>query len=293
MAITTLGAPVATTQIQAEAVEYQLRFLDPVNRHLTQPPTAETRSSAAAADADTMSARNLTGDRDSIPQPQQRLPPPHDPSPLAWRAINSESSFYPSQHFIISCGTVTVDPAAAKVLLVYNRPNGIYQLPKGRKDIGEDGLLATALRETLEETGYAAKPLRLKIPTRSSQPSGTVNGGVESQHGTLKVDGAEVPAKGLTTGVRNSEPAGCVHWDDTDAQARKIVFFFAAECDSSAAPRPRPAEDEVKHEVWWFGYGEAMGRLCFDAERKAVLKVLGELRRCGYQLQLDLSDDDE
>ncbi|KAB5528912.1 hypothetical protein GE09DRAFT_1148868 [Coniochaeta sp. 2T2.1] len=84
--------------------------------------------------------------------------------------IDRSMSFHPSEATTISCGTVTIDPATQKMLLIWNKKLEIYQLPKGRKNIGED-MLSAAMRETYEETGVKATPLRLKIATRATPPS--------------------------------------------------------------------------------------------------------------------------
>jgi hypothetical protein len=91
-----------------------------------------------------------------------------DPS-LDMDYINDNMIFTPSERCTISCGTVCVDPRASKVLIIFNRRLGIWQLPKGRKNIGED-LQSAALRETYEETGVQANLLSLKIRTRSTTP---------------------------------------------------------------------------------------------------------------------------
>ncbi len=90
-------------------------------------------------------------------------------SPLDMDYINHSMKFTPSECCTISCGTVCVDPRASRVLVIYNRRLGIWQLPKGRKNIGED-LESAALRETYEETGVHAVLLPLKIRTRSTNP---------------------------------------------------------------------------------------------------------------------------
>lgn len=185
---------------------------------------------------------------------------------------------------------MTLDPKAGKVLLVYNKPNGIYQLPKGRKDIGEDGLLHTAIRETLEETGYEVRPLMLKVPTRSTPVhiSGPLNGtGMGKGPATtpkdelVGVDGDEVPEKGLTLGMPNVEPIACSHWFDAQTEALKMIFHFAAEADSTATPRQQRPEDAAKHQVYWVEYDDALERLWYDEERKAVQKALCDLKRSG------------
>ncbi|OAA62483.1 nudix hydrolase [Niveomyces insectorum RCEF 264] len=98
----------------------------------------------------------------------------NDEPPLNMDFINRAMTFTPSERCTISCGTVCVDPRMSKVLIIFNRRLRIWQLPKGRKNIGED-LHAAALRETYEETGVHAALLRLKIRTRSTRsvpPSG-------------------------------------------------------------------------------------------------------------------------
>jgi 8-oxo-dGTP pyrophosphatase MutT (NUDIX family) len=92
--------------------------------------------------------------------------PKRDPSPRARSAKKSEKGSHSSFGFIISCGTVTLDRKKRKVLAVYNKNHRIYQLPKGRKNIDEDGLLIAAIRETKEETGYDVQPLKLRVLTR-------------------------------------------------------------------------------------------------------------------------------
>ncbi|KAH7358350.1 hypothetical protein B0T11DRAFT_102764 [Plectosphaerella cucumerina] len=257
--------------------------------------------------------------------PARSALPDNNPSPLAERALTSESRFLPSHRFIISCGTVTLDRKAGKVLLVYNKPNGIYQLPKGRKDIGEDRLPFTAIRETLEETGYDVQPLELEVPTRSTPvhvaapiiravittqdttvdaSDNKINGATNGTSKTaasasasastppsaaatssapkdelVDVDGDQVPEKGLTRGIPNKEPIACSHWYDAQTQALKMIFYFAAEADSTAQPREQRPEDAAKHEVYWIEYEDALERLWYDEERKAVEKALCDLRR--------------
>ena len=56
-----------------------------------------------------------------------------------WEQIRSQGCYHKSDEIIVSCGTVTINKAEGpnpEVLVVYNSRIGIYQLPKGRKDIG-------------------------------------------------------------------------------------------------------------------------------------------------------------
>ncbi|KAI1437833.1 hypothetical protein GGR50DRAFT_607671 [Xylaria sp. CBS 124048] len=89
-----------------------------------------------------------------------------------WEKIRNEGCYHRSNEIIISCGTVTINKAdgpCPEVLVVFNNNIGIYQLPKGRKDIGE-GYLDAAIRETTEETGIAVRPLRLRFGSRATPP---------------------------------------------------------------------------------------------------------------------------
>ena len=76
-------------------------------------------------------------------------------------------AFYPSDRFVISCGTVPLDLTHRKVLLVRMRSTNEILLPKGRKDENEC-LKTAAARETYEETGFPATILPLNVPTRAT-----------------------------------------------------------------------------------------------------------------------------
>lgn len=69
-----------------------------------------------------------------------------------------------STEFCISCGTVTFDTRAKKVMLVYNRPSSEYLLPKGRKNPSE-ALESAAVRETFEESGIRCELLPTPFDT--------------------------------------------------------------------------------------------------------------------------------
>ncbi|KAL1853134.1 hypothetical protein VTK73DRAFT_9079 [Phialemonium thermophilum] len=117
--------------------------------------------------------------------------------------IDRSMSFHPSDACVVSCGTVTIDPAASKVLLIWNRQLQIHQLPKGRKNIGED-MLSAALRETYEETGVPAAPLRLKIATRATPPAVEDEGGREEK----EMQERSGPDNGS---IHDSEEGGTAH----------------------------------------------------------------------------------
>ncbi|KAF6844509.1 nudix domain-containing protein [Colletotrichum musicola] len=174
--------------------------------------------------------------------------------------------FYPSHKFVTSCGTVAVDLDAQRVLLVYNKRHRIHQLPKGRKNIGED-LLAAALRETREETGVAVSPLRLRIRTRATP-----------------ADAPSDAAPDITEETDSTEPVAVCHYPDPASGAMKMVFYFVAEGSCRNAPDGWTGEDKVKFEVVWVDAADAAGKLAFKEDGMVVTKALEDLRVSGYDI---------
>ncbi|KAE9568185.1 hypothetical protein CGCF415_v004462 [Colletotrichum fructicola] len=171
--------------------------------------------------------------------------------------------FYPSHRFITSCGTVTVDLNARRVLLVYNKRHRIHQLPKGRKNIGED-LLAAALRETREETGVVVTPIPLQIRTRATP--------------------ADAPpgAPDITEETDSTEPVAVCHYPDPNSGAMKMVFYFVVEGRSGLAPNGWTGEDRSKFDIIWVDFAEAADKLAFKEDGMVVTKALEDLRVSGY-----------
>lgn len=126
-----------------------------------------------------------------------------------WEKIKNEGRYHGADEMMVSCGTVTVDEADSpqpKVMLVFNKNIGIYQLPKGRKNF-EEGHLEAALRETAEETGVAVAPLRLRFGSRSTPPKL-----VQTQAGVREDRyGVEDALTGITEGLSN-ESVGVSEW---------------------------------------------------------------------------------
>lgn len=190
-------------------------------------------------------------------------------------------SFHPSEATTISCGTVTLDLTTSKILLIWNKRLQIYQLPKGRKNIGED-MLSTALRETYEETGVTATPLRLKIATRATPPS---YDGTES-----KPDCGASPNETckceVTEGRLSTEFMGCCRYPDPQSSipTMKVVFFFAATADSTTPRGKGTLEDRERLVPVWTKASDAACTLRFKAESEIVRKALEDARRSGYPI---------
>lgn len=225
--------------------------------------------------------------------------------------IDRSMSFHPSEATTISCGTVTIDPAQQKVLLIWNKKLKIYQLPKGRKNIGED-MLSAAMRETYEETGVRAAPLRLKIATRATPPSDhpaaaadnnttaawppqkikTTNGSSGNGNGCVaaapRPTATAPPCSNceITEGRLSTEFLGCCRYPDPQSSipAMKVVFFFAGAADSTVPAGPGAQEEWEKLDTVWASASEAAAMLRFKAEAEMVRKALEDARRSGYPM---------
>ncbi|KAJ0163023.1 hypothetical protein CTA2_3631 [Colletotrichum tanaceti] len=173
--------------------------------------------------------------------------------------------FFPSHKFIISCGTVTVDMRARRILLIYNKRHRIYQLPKGRKNIGED-LLAAALRETREETGVEARSVALRLRTRATRAGGPPESPEVSEE------------------VADTEPVAVCHYPDPASGAMKMVFYFVAEGSCDLAQEGWTGEDRIKFDVVWVEIAAAADMLAFKEDGMVVDKALEDLRASGYDI---------
>jgi 8-oxo-dGTP pyrophosphatase MutT (NUDIX family) len=208
--------------------------------------------------------------------------------------IDRSMSFHPSEATTISCGSVTIDPARQKVLLIWNKKLKIFQLPKGRKNIGED-MLSAAMRETYEETGVKATPLRLKIATRATPPSEQLhesdrkNAKAREVNGNGYVTAAKPSATcgcEITEGRLSTEFLGCCRYPDPQSSipAIKVVFYFAGTADSTVPVGPGAPEEWEKLDTVWASTTEAARMLRFKAEAKIVKKALEDARKSGYPI---------
>jgi ADP-ribose pyrophosphatase YjhB (NUDIX family) len=170
-----------------------------------------------------------------------------------------------SDNFMICCGTVTVDIRAKKVLLVHNKKWGIHQLPKGRKNIGED-LLEAALRETREESGTSPTAFSAKIGTMATPANA----------------GSSKPS--VMRDVENTEPTAVCLYPDPNTGALKLVFYFLAVADSAICGEKSNLEDREKFTTIWASPEQACQLLHFKEDSEVVKKVVKDLKASGFDM---------
>ncbi|EPE35337.1 Nudix [Glarea lozoyensis ATCC 20868] len=155
-----------------------------------------------------------------------------------------------SDQFVISCGTVTLDLAARKVLILLWRKNGEYLLPKGRKDIGED-IQMTALRETFEESGYKCKLLPHKFPTLAT--SGSTGEAIEHRQATTEPFAV------------SQRPSG---------GKLKIIFWYLAHVDSTETKTQDTQMEDEDFDTVWVDEGKVLDTLTWEDDRIVFLAAL-------------------
>ncbi|KAL2023540.1 hypothetical protein VTK56DRAFT_2148 [Thermocarpiscus australiensis] len=186
--------------------------------------------------------------------------------------IDKSMGFRPASALGMSCGTVTIDPPKAMVLVIWNNRLKLYQLPKGRRNINES-MLAAALRETYEETGLRVKPLQLDIATRATPPK-------------TEQPGKAQRSPDITEGHPSNEFIGACLYPDpqSETEALKIVYFFVATADCTTAPDTGTQEEWEKLDAKWIPLSEVSNTLRFEAEIKTVLKAVEDLKKSGYKI---------
>ena len=207
-------------------------------------------------------------------QPQPQPGPGSDESELRlWLdEVDKSMSFRPASALGMSCGTVTIDPRRAMVLAIWNNRLKLYQLPKGRRNLNES-MLAAALRETYEETGLQVTPLQLDIATRATPAK------------TELSDTSKKPPN-ITVGHPSNEHVGACLYPDpqSETEALKIVYFFAATAECSDTPDSGTQEEWEKLDAKWIPLSEVSSTLRFGAEIQTVLKVVEDMKRSGYAI---------
>ncbi|KAG5292563.1 NUDIX domain-containing protein [Histoplasma ohiense] len=186
------------------------------------------------------------------------------PCPLAM-SLDSDKLFHLCDAFSISCGTVTLDPTQAKMLLIRQNKNQEILLPKGRKNIGE-ALENAALRETYEETGFRVTLFPLPIPTLATPEAAA------DTYGQLSA---------VTEPFAVSQRL--VH------NKLKLIFWFAAKGDSTTAPDTGTQQDGEDFEPIWAELDSGVKSLTFDDDRQIARAVIDVVSRAGYFTTAKLS----
>lgn len=170
-------------------------------------------------------------------------------SPIAIMSHSSDSQTRLSDSLVISCGTITLDPAQARMLHVCWKRNGEVFLPKGRKNIGET-LEDAAVRETYEETGVQVRLLPLEIPT-------------------LVTPGA---AAKLDSRL-NTEPVAFSQ-RTVGHSIIKLIFWFCAHGDSTAAHEIGTQEEGEDLDPVWVNIENAVQTITFQDDKEVAGRVI-------------------
>jgi 8-oxo-dGTP pyrophosphatase MutT (NUDIX family) len=164
-----------------------------------------------------------------------------------------------STDFALCAGTVTCRGTGAerRVLVVFNEryTSDLWQLPKGRKNMGEDSLGTTAIRETYEETGYKVELLVRDIPTRATMAEARQGQGIFE--------------------ARNTEPIALVFYTEPNLELNerpvtKVCFFFVAAAADDAVQTADTQDIDEYLTPSWLTCAEAMEKLTFTAEKKVL-----------------------
>ncbi|POS74654.1 hypothetical protein DHEL01_v206947 [Diaporthe helianthi] len=178
--------------------------------------------------------------------------------PIDVAAFDNAMACASSVDFSICAGTVTFKGSGdeRKVLVVLNRKytEDLWQLPKGRKSIDEDALFTTAVRETYEETGYRVQLLEKNILTRATSAK---------------------QGSGPIFEAQSAEPVALVHYQEPGeglqgGPVTKVCFFYVATVGDDVVPATDTQDDEEVLEPTWLTCADALDRLTFAAEKKAL-----------------------
>ena len=144
--------------------------------------------------------------------------------------------------FVLSAGTVTLDPVHKKILLLLYRPKGEYLLPKGRKDKGES-LADAAVRETFEESGYPCELVAHNLPTLAT---GSDTDGI----------------------AKHMEPISCQQ--RMNRGTRKIIFWFVAKGDSTAVKVEGTQDEGEDFESTWVDIEQGLKMLSYEDDARTA-----------------------
>ncbi|KAI4749057.1 hypothetical protein E4T50_00675 [Aureobasidium sp. EXF-12298] len=90
------------------------------------------------------------------------------------QASSPVDKYFPSDSLVIGAGVTIFHLATSRIVICKDTRNGVFFLPKGRKDASEETTI-TAIREGYEESGYRCRLLPLPVPHLQPSPT-TLNG---------------------------------------------------------------------------------------------------------------------
>jgi 8-oxo-dGTP pyrophosphatase MutT (NUDIX family) len=163
------------------------------------------------------------------------------------------SPLIPSSHFYLAAGTVTIDPSCRKILILYDRHDSSYKLPRGHTDWGESPS-ASALRETFEETGFGAALLPVCLQTRATVPSSALVDPSHPYHEAAKT--ARWDDSGDLVVARLTEPFALMQHYQPDGSLA-VVFWYVAVADSEVLQATETQGVEEDYEALWVGWAGA------------------------------------
>lgn len=203
------------------------------------------KSKSSIPDADMPGSDVAKPDR-TIVQPAKAPPP--------WNYYHRTDNWM-SERFVESAGCILFHLSTQQICIIRSRQNGEYLLPKGRCNLGECRQ-DTALRETQEETGYAAYLLPVTMHTRNSPLIETPSSGEDKPRLFENI------CEPITMQLRYLGTAGV-----------KVIWWFVAAIDEAIEPCQDPSDKEM-YEPVLFGYNEVLRRLTWPNDREIVCRAL-------------------
>ena len=165
---------------------------------------------------------------------------------------------FPSTHFLICGGSILFASTNAplQVCLLHHNVRDEWLLPKGRKDRGE-GVTATAVRETFEETGFPCRQLPLDLITRAPEA------GAQTKDSAVPVPESEEPFM-LT--LRRTE----------DGTVKFIWWFATVRTGEEKVEGTQTAVENFTSA--FFDVDEALQMAKFQADREVIAKAVELVR---------------
>jgi 8-oxo-dGTP pyrophosphatase MutT (NUDIX family) len=194
-------------------------------------------------------------------------------------------SFLPSTDFYLAAGTVTIDPVERKVLIIHDIPTNTFQLPRGRKDWGEN-LAETAVRETFEETGCRPRLLAVPLSTRATVPQAALTDSTHPAHAAARLARFDEETGDLlvagTARLAEEPIALMLHYQANGALA--VVSWYVGVADSHSQRRLGTQMADEEYEPRWVGYDEAVSLM--------VDRAYADVVTCAVRLVTQVADED-